>query len=139
MTVWKEEAAPLRVVAGIVWRGDRYLAVKRPEGKHMAGYWEFPGGKIEAGETPKQALARELREELGICVAASRPWRESVHHYPDLHVRVFFYMVSVFQGEPLPREGQSMTWVTPAENALPFLPADLGVVAELAAMCRPRS
>ncbi|SMP42156.1 8-oxo-dGTP diphosphatase MutT [Desulfonatronum lacustre] len=139
MTVWKEEAAPLRVVAGIVWHGDRYLAVRRPEGKHMAGYWEFPGGKIEAGETPDQALARELREELGICVADSRLWRDRVHRYPDLHVHVFFYMVNAFQGEPLPREGQSMAWVTPAENALPFLPADLGVVAELAAMFGPRS
>ena len=140
MTVWKEDAvAPLRVVAGIVWRGDRYLAVKRPEDKHMAGYWEFPGGKIEAGETPEQALTRELLEELGIRVARSRPWRVSVHRYPDLHVHVFFHMVDAFQGEPVPREGQSMSWVTPAENALPFLPADLGVVAELAAMFGPRN
>ena len=140
MTAWKEEAAaPLRVVAGIVWRGDRYLAVRRPEGKYMAGYWEFPGGKIEVGETPDQALARELREELGIRVADSRLWRDRVHRYPDLHVHVFFYMVNAFQGEPLPREGQSMAWVTPAENALPFLSADLGVVAELAAMFGPRS
>ena len=140
MTVWKEDAvAPLRVVAGIVWRGDRYLAVKRPEDKHMAGYWEFPGGKIEAGETPEQALTRELLEELGIRVARSGPWRESVHRYPDLQVHVFFHMVDAFQGEPVPREGQSLSWVTPAENALPFLPADLGVVAELAAMFGPRN
>ncbi|PTN37744.1 (deoxy)nucleoside triphosphate pyrophosphohydrolase [Desulfonatronum sp. SC1] len=130
---------PLRVVAGIVWRGDRYLAVRRPEGKHMAGYWEFPGGKIEAGETPDQALTRELYEELGIRVAGSRPWRDIVHRYPDLHVHVFFYMVTAFHGEPHPWEGQSMAWVTPTENVLPFLPADLGVVAELAATFGSRS
>lgn len=136
----KEEAAsPLRVVAGIVWRADRYLAVRRPEGTHMAGYWEFPGGKIEAGETPEQALARELLEELGICVAGSRPWRESVHRYPDLQVHVFFHMVDAFEGQPVPREGQSMSWVKPAENALPFLPADLGVVEELAVTFGPRN
>ena len=131
--------APLRVVAGIVWREDRYLAVRRPEGKHMAGYWEFPGGKIEAGETPDQALARELREELGIRVAEFRPWRDVIHRYPDLHVHVFFYMVSAFHGEPHPRERQHMAWVRPSENTLPFLPADLDVVAELAATDEPRS
>jgi 8-oxo-dGTP diphosphatase len=140
MTAWKEEAAgPLRVVAGIIWRDDRYLAVRRPEGKHMAGYWEFPGGKIEAGETPEQALARELGEELGIRITDSRPWRERIHRYPDLHVHVFFHMVSAFQGEPTPQEGQSMAWVMPTENVLPFLPADLGVVAELAAKFGPRN
>lgn len=134
-----KETAPLRVVAGIVWRGGRYLAVRRPDDKHMAGYWEFPGGKIEAGETPDQALTRELLEELGIRVAVARPWREKVHRYPELHVHLFFYMVDAFQGEPVAREGQILAWVPPTGNMLPFLPADLDVVAELAATFGPRS
>lgn len=123
---------PLKVVAGIIWNAGRYLAVQRPKGKRMAGWWEFPGGKVEHGESLDHALARELQEELSITVLDSILWREILHSYPDQHVHVYFYWVSAFQGRPKPREGQVVAWVVPGLNELPFLEADRQIVAELA-------
>lgn len=128
---------PIRVVAGIVWKTDRYLAVQRPVGKHMAGWWEFPGGKVEVGESLNQALTRELYEELSITVLDCFPWRETVHHYPDMTVHLFFFWVSEFQGNPKPRENQAMAWVSPSQNELPFLEADCRIVNELARLHSP--
>lgn len=126
------ELQPLKVVAGILWLNGRYLAVQRPEGKSMAGFWEFPGGKVEAGESLAQALVRELREELGIIAMEYSPWREKIHQYPDLHVHLHFYRVTLFRGMPRARENQNMAWVVPGTEKLPFLPADQDIVAELA-------
>ena len=128
----KDGMEPTGVVAGIIWINGRYLAVRRPKGKYMAGFWEFPGGKIENGETPAQALVRELGEELAILPTIYHPWREKFHRYPELHVHVRFYLVTGFEGRPRARERQRMAWVAPKENRLPFLPADLDIVAELA-------
>ena len=115
-----------------MWRDGRLLAVQRPPGRRHAGLWEFPGGKIEPGETPLAALARELREELGITPCDVRLWRSLSHAYPDLRVELHFYTVSTFTGEPCALEGQTLRWVTPAEaRDLPFLEADRPLLADL--------
>ena len=130
------------VAAGIIWRGglaasgEEFLAVDRPQGKPLAGYYEFPGGKCEPGEDPEQALVRELEEELGIRVTAQRPYKVMLHTYPHATVRLHFFHVLGFEGTPRPHEGQRMCWVTPAQAAsLGFLPVDLEILAELARLC----
>ena len=102
----------------------------------MEGYWEFPGGKLEAGESPAEALARELAEELGIGVRECRFWQSLEHSYAErgFRVRLHFFHVTAFSGEPCPAEGQNLRWVTPAEAPeLGFLPADAGVLEQLRA------
>ncbi len=124
----------LTVVAAIIWQERRYLAVQRPPGVRFAGLWEFPGGKVEPGEDLEQALCRELREELAIEVRACSFWQELPYRYPNLLVRLNFFHVHGFGGEPRPMEGQVLRWLHPAAgHTLPFLEADRGVVAELAA------
>lgn len=129
---------PLQVVGAVLWRDGRLLAVQRPPGRRHAGLWEFPGGKIEPGETALDALARELREELGITPCGARWWRSLSHTYPDLRVELHFYTVGAFAGEPCALEGQTLRWVTPVEALdLPFLEADRPLLADLddAAKC----
>jgi len=123
----------VEVVAAVIWRDGRYLGVRRPEGKPLAGAYEFPGGKIEPGETPDAALIRELREELGITPAAIAFFCEKAHVYEHLSVHLRFFHVRAFDGEPLPLEGQGMEWLTPPEGRLrPFLEADRDIVDALA-------
>jgi len=122
------------VVAGILWRDGRYLGVRRPEGKAHAGLWEFPGGKVEPGEEPAAALVRELAEELDIQAGKVEFWREKIHEYPSLTVRLYFFHIRDFKGVPRPLEGQGLRWLTPAEAAaLPFLEADRDIVWDLLA------
>ena len=124
----------IEVAVGLLWRRDRVLAAQRPEGKAHEGYWEFPGGKLEQGETPQDALIRELAEELGVGVRACRFWKNVTHVYEKygVRVRLHFFHVTSFAGEPCAREGQNNRWVTPAEAAdLPLLPADTELVATL--------
>lgn len=128
---------PIRVVAGIIWNAGRYLAVERPKGKRMAGWWEFPGGKVEPEETLEQALVRELREELSITALSFFLWREKMHHYPDVDVHLFFYWVSAFRGWPASMEGQGMAWVVPGQDEPAFLEADCDIAAELAVVPAP--
>ena len=130
----------IEVAAGILWRGGRCLAVSRPAGKPHAGRWEFPGGKLELGESPAQALRRELAEELGIRVREANFWRVVEHDYAEkqLHVRLHFFHVTAFDGEPAAKEEQNLCWALPQEAAqLDFLEADLPLVRDLAAMPAP--
>jgi 8-oxo-dGTP diphosphatase len=122
----------LAVVAAVIWRGDRFLAVQRPEGKSMAGFWEFPGGKVEPGESREAALIRELAEELDLVPVRLAYWKDLTHSYPQLTVRLSFFHIHGFKGVPRPLEGQGMRWLTPAEaQGLAFLEADREIVAEL--------
>ncbi len=102
---------PVEVAVGVLLRPDGgFLLASRPEGKPYAGYWEFPGGKLEAGETVAQALARELHEELGIVIHDALPWVTIEHVYPHAHVRLHFTRVTRWSGELVAREGQQFDW-----------------------------
>jgi len=121
------------VVAGVLVRGDgRILIGQRPAGKHMAGAWEFPGGKKEAPESARTALVRELREELGVEIVRAARLLELTHTYPDRQVRLDFWWIDRWRGEPEPMEGQALRWVTgPELGAADLLPADGPVVAAI--------
>ena len=98
----------------------------------MAGEWEFPGGKVQAGESPLHALTRELSEELGIVVRRAEPFLRQSHRYPDLRVHLDVWWVLGFEGEARPLESQALRWVAAAElDRLPLLPADAPIVTAI--------
>jgi 8-oxo-dGTP diphosphatase len=111
----------------------RFLLTSRPEGKVYAGYWEFPGGKLEAGETVVQALRRELQEELGITIGHAEPWKIDLMDYPHARVRLHFCKVWQWTGDCEMREGQTMAWQTLPVQVAPVLPGTVPVLAWLAA------
>lgn len=122
----------IHVVAGIVWQNGRFLAAKRPAGKQYAGYWEFPGGKIEADESPEEALVREFREEMNITPLSWAFWRHVRHEYCELTVNLFFYHITAYDGTVHPLEGHEIGWFSHDEAmAMPFLEADIAVVDAL--------
>lgn len=130
-------AAEVRVVdvaVGVIERPDgQVLLAQRPEGRPYAGYWEFPGGKLEPGEPVERALARELHEELGLTAVESVPWLVVEHAYPHATVRLYFRRVRHWEGEPRAREGQQLAWQPADRIALqPLLPASLGPIRWLA-------
>ena len=114
-------------------REGRFLLTSRPEGKVYAGYWEFPGGKFEPGESVAQALQRELHEELGINIGAVQPWQQAVFDYPHARVRLHFCKVFDWAGEFEMREGQQMAWASLPVQVQPVLPGTLPVLAWFAA------
>ena len=126
-------ARPMILVAAaaLVDADGRVLVARRPEGKDMAGLWEFPGGKVHAGETPEAALIRELAEELSLDVRESclAPVAFASHDYDDFHLLMPLFACRVWKGTPMPREGQNLRWVQPARLAdLPMPPADAPLV-----------
>ena len=130
------EDLPIVLVAAIalVDIDNRVLIARRPEGKEMAGLWEFPGGKVEPGETPEAALIREVREELGIDTAESclAPFTFASHAYADFHLLMPLYICRKWLGEPAPREHAAIKWVRPMRlGGYPMPPADAPLVAML--------
>ena len=121
------------VAAAVIERPGEFLLAQRPAGKPYPGYWEFPGGKIEPGEDPRSALVRELREELGIEVRAATPWITRVYAYTHATVRLHFWRVTAWDGEPQPLEDQDIRWQSvAAPDVAPMLPANAPVLAALA-------
>ena len=124
----------LVVAAALVDSDGRVLIAQRPEGKQLAGQWEFPGGKVEPGETPEAALIRELDEELGITVkhACLAPFVFASHTYDDFHLLMPLYLIRRWEGEPESREHKALKWVRPVNmRDYPMPPADVPLVAWL--------
>lgn len=124
---------PILLVAAValIDTENRVLIARRPNGKSMAGLWEFPGGKVEAGETPETALQRELKEELGIevCLECLAPFNFASHAYEKFHLLMPLYICRTWEGELSPREGQETKWVRALDllsYAMP--PADLPLI-----------
>lgn len=122
----------LVVAAAILDASGQVLIAERPAGRHMAGRWEFPGGKVAPGEPEESALRRELEEELGIAVTAARPMMRLTHRYPDRTVELSLWVVESYRGEPRALEGQRLKWVARAQlGGEDILEADRPFVAAL--------
>ena len=127
------QRAVVEVAVGVlIDTQGHFLLTSRPLGKVYAGYWEFPGGKLEAGETVAQALARELHEELGITIGAAQPWKVEMVDYPHALVRLNFCKVFAWRGELQMREAQSFAWQTLPVQVAPVLPGTVPVLEWLA-------
>ena len=127
-------ATVLVAACALIDADGRVLIAERPAGKSMAGLWEFPGGKVEAGERPEECLIRELAEELGIAVkeACLAPLTFASHNYPDFHLLMPLYVCRRWEGIVTPREGQRLAWVKPQRlRDYPMPPADEPLVAHL--------
>jgi 8-oxo-dGTP diphosphatase len=120
------------VAVGVLIAGDgSFLLTSRPPGKVYAGYWEFPGGKLETGESVEQALRRELQEEIGVTIGPVHPWRDELVDYPHALVRLHFCKVLDWQGELQMREGQAYRWERLPVRCEPVLPGTVPVLAWL--------
>ncbi len=129
-----EARRPVDVAVGVLIDGQgRFLLTSRPAGKVYAGYWEFPGGKVEPGESIEQALRRELHEELGITIGTAHPWQIELMDYPHARVRLHFCKVYDWTGDFEMRELQAMAWQTLPVEVQPVLPGTLPVLAWFAA------
>jgi 8-oxo-dGTP diphosphatase len=126
-----EVARPIDVAVGILMKpnGDVLLGC-RPEGKPYAGYWEFPGGKVETGESVLDALKREFAEEIGVHIVSAEPWCGVEHVYPHAHVRLHFYISREWTGEPQSLEGQQLAWQGSVQVE-PVLPATIPLLVSL--------
>ena len=125
---------PVDVAVGVlIDAAGRFLLTSRPAGKVYAGYWEFPGGKLEAGETVEHALRRELHEELGIEIGRAEPWRIELVDYPHARVRLHFCKVFEWRGSFEMRERQAMAWQTLPVEVAPVLPGTIPVLRWFAA------
>ena len=123
----------VHVAVGVLLKGDgAFLLTSRPQGKVYAGYWEFPGGKLEAGESVEQALRRELHEEIGITLQDCEPWKTEHIDYPHAQVALHFCKVRQWQGALVMREGQDHAWQQLPVSVQPVLPGTIPVLQWLA-------
>jgi len=119
----------VEVAVGVLVRSDgAFLLTSRPAGKPYAGYWEFPGGKLEAEEDVRAALVRELREELGVHVLSARPWHDEMVDYPHALVHLHFWIVNAWEGALRMLEGQSFAWQQLPVELEPILPGTIPVL-----------
>lgn len=121
----------LVAAAALLDRDRRVLLAQRPEGRSLAGLWEFPGGKVEAGETPEEALIRELKEELDVdvCLECLAPFTFASHRYETFHLLMPLFVCGTWEGSITPREGQRIAWVRGAKlRDYPMPPADLPII-----------
>ena len=133
LSVGQAERAVVDVAVGVLLQADgQFLLTSRPEGKVYAGYWEFPGGKLEPGESVEQALRRELQEELGITIGAAQLWKTQMVDYPHALVRLHFCKVWDWQGELQMREAQSHAWQSLPVAVTPVLRGTIPVLTWLA-------
>jgi 8-oxo-dGTP diphosphatase len=132
-TMAESQRTPVDVAVGILVDGQgRFLLTSRPPGKVYAGFWEFPGGKLEPGETVEQALRRELQEEIGVTIGEAPVWRIEEFDYPHARVRLHFCRVRQWSGDLVMHEGQEMSWERLPVRCAPLLPATEPVVQWLA-------
>lgn len=126
-----EKTNPIDVAVGILLKenGDVLMA-QRPAGKPYEGYWEFPGGKVEAGETCEEALKREFMEELGVTIRTAKAWCGVEYVYPHAHVHLHFFICKEWKGEPESREGQTFSWQG-SIHVQPLLPATIPLIGWL--------
>ena len=126
---------PTIVAAAVVIESGRVLLTRRAEGQHLAGLWEFPGGKLEHGESPEQALVRECREECGIEIKVAEIMEVTFHRYPETDVLLLFYRCSLISGEVRHLQVADHTWVAPKElDRYELPPADARVIARIQAL-----
>jgi len=130
----EESTRDITVVAAVIRdAGGRVLLTPRPKDRHMGGLWEFPGGKIDDGEGPVEALVRELEEELCLTAVIDQPLTFAVHEEPGLRILLLFFSARILSGAPRPREGQAVKWVPVSElPSYPTPPADADIVQRLA-------
>ena len=127
-------AQPIAVAAGLIFKNGKLLVTQRPSGSHLAGLWEFPGGKVEPSETIAEALSRELKEELGVLVEGVEPFMVIDHDYGDRQVKLDVYRVTRWQGEARGLEGQPLAWKLPVELVgWPFPAANTPILERLLA------
>ncbi|MBI3890263.1 MAG: (deoxy)nucleoside triphosphate pyrophosphohydrolase [Candidatus Wallbacteria bacterium] len=133
MTNGQSAIRPLKlVVAALVERDGRYLIARRPQGKHLGGLWEFPGGKMESGESPEECLAREMVEELDLTVQVGDIFTSVFHRYDEFDLLMLVFRCACGTGEPRALHCSEFRWATPAELAsFSFPPADDPIVARL--------
>ena len=123
------------VVAALIWDNDRFMACQRPAHKARGLLWEFVGGKVEKGETKKEALIRECREELDVTVSVADVFAELVHEYPDMTIRLTLFNATIAEGEPKLIEHKAIKWITTEEiDELEFCPADEEILKKLKAL-----
>lgn len=130
------------VVAGLIRDGERILICQRPAGKARGLLWEFPGGKVEAGESKEAALVRECREELGVTLKVGKVYAEFTHEYPDVTVRLTLFEARIGEGVPRNIEHADVKWIKPEEiTEYPFCPADKEICGKISksVVGRPRA